>query len=271
MPSLKPVSAVDSDRALRLLADGDLTLTGRLVESSNNAMVGTVRLGDDEARCVYKPIRGERPLWDFPDGALARREVAAFLVAAAAGITVAPPTVLRDGPFGIGMAQLWIDDADQTRAVDVFPADAVADGWLPVLRAEDDEGRPLIVAHLDSPELAAMAVFDTVANNADRKASHLLALADGTVYGVDHGLTFHTDDKLRTVLWGWSGRPIPADLVAAMERLAAALGSGLAGDLAAYLTTAEIDALASRTAAVLANPTFREPPGDRPAIPWPPL
>jgi uncharacterized repeat protein (TIGR03843 family) len=256
---------------LAVLADGELTLDGRLVESSNNAMVGTARRGDEQVRCVYKPIRGERPLWDFPQGRLAEREVAAFLVARAAGWQVAPPTVLREGPFGIGMAQQWIEDAESDRAVTVFPADAVPATWLPVMQAVDADDRPLIVAHADTPPLAAIAVFDIVANNADRKGSHLLVDPAGALFGVDHGLTFHAEPKLRTILWGWAGRRIPAALVDDLHTLAERLSGTLAADLTSYLSVTEVEALRERVDALLAAPVFPQPPDDRTPIPWPPL
>lgn len=268
MLSASPSRTVD---LLTVLADGELALDGRLIESSNNAMVGSVRLGDEQIRCVYKPIRGERPLWDFPHGRLAEREVAAFLVACAAGWQVAPPTVLREGPFGTGMAQQWIEDAEPDRVATVFPADAVPEGWLPVMQAVDADDRPLVVAHADVPELAAIAVFDVVANNADRKASHLLVDPAGSLFGVDHGLTFHVEPKLRTILWGWAGRSVPETLVAGLRRLAERLGGPLAAELSSYLSAEEIAALAARVGALLARPVFPAPPGDRTPIPWPPL
>jgi len=264
-------SRVDTPSVEAILADGALTLDGRLIESSNNAMVGTVRLGDERLRCVYKPIRGERPLWDFPQGRLAEREVAAFQVAQAAGWRVAPPTVLREGPFGTGMVQLWIEHAQTDGVATVFPVGGVPDGWLPVMHAVGADDQPLVVAHADTPELAAVAAFDVVANNADRKASHLLVDPAGVLYGVDHGLTFHTEPKLRTILWGWAGRPLPDVVVAGLRALQERLRGPLAAALASYLSAAEIDALAARTDDLLADPVFPEPPEDRTPIPWPPL
>jgi uncharacterized repeat protein (TIGR03843 family) len=254
-----------------VLANGDLALDGRLVESSNNAMVGSVRLGDEQLRCVYKPIRGERPLWDFPNGRLAEREVAAYLVAQAAGWQVAPPTVLREGPFGTGMVQQWIENAQPEQVATIFPVGDVPGGWLPVMHAVDADDRPLVVAHAASPELAANAVFDNVANNADRKASHLLVDPAGSLFGVDHGLTFHTEPKLRTILWGWAGQAVPDTVAAGLKTLAERLRGPLAADLASYLSADEIGALSARTDALLARPVFPMPPDDRTPIPWPPL
>ncbi|MEO7125714.1 MAG: SCO1664 family protein [Nakamurella sp.] len=287
LPHGRDSATPDWSALLSALASGEVQLDGRLVESSNNAMVGAVHgdaSGDTHGaqyttqsivRCVYKPIRGERPLWDFPGGRLACREVAAFLVAQAAGWQVPPPTVLRDGPFGEGMVQRWIEGAEPDRVASVFPVDQLPDGWLPVLHAEDQDGQPLVVAHADLPELATIALFDIVVNNADRKASHLLVAPDGELFGVDHGLTFHTEPKLRTILWGWAGHPITPDLVDGLRRLSDQLGDQvdgpLAADLSSYLSIAEVSALADRVATLMERPVFPLPPADRPAIPWPPL
>ncbi len=154
-------------------------------------------------------MRGERPLWDFPDGTLAGREVAAFLISEAAGFDVVPPTVLRDGPFGPGMVQVWVDTDDERELVDVCAPAEAPHGWIGVLRARGERGRPAVLVHADTPALRRMAAFDVVVNNADRKGGHVLAGTDGHVYGVDHGLTLHVEDKLRTVLWGWVGQPLP--------------------------------------------------------------
>lgn len=263
-------TSADTGAVIATLQYGDLHLNGRLVDSSNNAMVGTVTMGGS-IPCVYKPIMGERPLWDFPQGALARREVAAFHVSEAAGWHCVPPAVFRDGPFGPGMVQQWIDDADEDQVAGVFEVDQLPAGWLPVFRAATEDGEPLVVAHANSRQLATIAVFDVVTNNADRKAPHLLARPDGPVLGVDHGLTFHIAPKLRTILWGWAGEPIPDDLMRGLERLKAGLGHELAAELSSYLATEEIDALTRRVRELLADPVFPLPPTDRPAIPWPPL
>lgn len=253
------------------LRGGELTLRARLATSSNNALLGDVRTDDGSVACVYKPVKGERPLWDFPDGTLARREVAAYLVSEAAGWRCVPPTVFRDGPFGPGMVQRWIDDADPDRVIDLFADGNVPDGWRAVFRGEDEAGRPLVVAHADTVELATVALFDVVTNNADRKGLHLLARPDGAVLGVDHGLTFHTEPKLRTVLWGWAGSPVPKVAAAGLGRLAAELAGPLAAELADYLDAVEIDALRSRVETLVRRPEFPLPPTDRTAIPWPPL
>lgn len=279
-----PVAASPDDAEIReVLRRGALRPDGLLVDSSNHALVGSVTLDGVTVRCVYKPVRGERPLWDFPDGTLAAREVAASLVARAAGWDCVPATVLRDGPFGRGMVQEWVAGADPDRVADLLPADEVPAAWLPVLAARDADGRRLAVAHADDPALAILAAFDLVVNNADRKASHILATADGRIRGVDHGLTFHAEPKLRTILWGWSGRPLPASAVDGIGRLARALGAAPRGDrhdsadrglpqaLAGLLSDVERTALSARLTRLLADPVFPPPPTDRTAIPWPPL
>lgn len=260
----------DRARVETLLADGELTLDGLLVDSSNHAMVGEVRRGDEAVRCVYKPLRGERPLWDFPRGELARREVAAYRLAALAGWDCVPPSVFRDGPAGPGMVQQWVTEAGADEVARIFTPDAVPEGWLPVFRAEDEAGRPLVVAHADALALQALAVFDAVVNNADRKASHLLTDTAGAVLGVDHGLTFHREPKLRTILWGWAGEPIPESIRRGLDNLAGDREALLAA-LADHLDADELDALTARIDALRRRPVFPLPPTDRHAIPWPPL
>ncbi|MGH3365787.1 MAG: SCO1664 family protein, partial [Nocardioidaceae bacterium] len=182
---------MDDSAWLRLLETGVLEITGRLLTASNATFVGQVGLDGQTASCVYKPIRGERSLWDFPDGTLAYRERAAYLVAAATGSPLVPPTVLRDGPFGRGMCQLWIDQDDDRAMVDLVPAGEVPAGWLHVLDAEDQHRRSVSLLHRDDTALQQMAVLDAVINNADRKGGHVIVNADGRVFGVDHGVTFH--------------------------------------------------------------------------------
>ncbi len=265
-----------------VLRRGELVPDGLLVDSSNRALVGSVTLDHITVRCVYKPIRGERPLWDFPDGTLAAREVAASLVAQTAGWDCVPATVFRNGPLGPGMVQEWIADAEPDRVADLLPAADVPDSWLPVLAARDESGRRLLVAHADEPALATLAAFDLAVNNADRKASHILATADGRIRGVDHGLTFHREPKLRTILWGWAGQPLPAGAVDGLRRLADAMdatdadpavspAAPLAKSLSALISDVEITALRTRIRRLLAEPVFPLPPTDRTAIPWPPL
>ncbi|MDG4766254.1 SCO1664 family protein [Solwaraspora sp. WMMD406] len=267
---LRPVG--DDTDALRLLRTGTVQVEGQLVDASNTTLRGVIAADGLTARCVYKPIRGERPLWDFPDGTLAGREVSAYLVARALDWPMVPPTVLRDGPFGPGACQLWIDEpAEVTPLVDFVPADQVPPDWLPIAAARDPAGTAYALAHADDPRLARMAVFDVVVNNADRKGGHVLVGSGDRLYGVDHGLCFHVEDKLRTVLWGFSGRPLPDGAEPALGRLRDALGGPLAERLAQLLTPAEIAALTVRTERLVTDGRFPAPPAERSAIPWPPV
>ena len=238
----------DGERAaLELLERGALEVEGRLVGASNATLYCTIKGGGAEAACVYKPVAGERPLWDFPTGTLAGREVAAYAVSRAAGWNIVPPTVMRDGPFGPGMVQLWIDlDPD----VDV----------IALSRRSDHTG------------LREMAVFDAVVNNADRKIGHLLPVADGHLYGCDHGVCFAEDYKLRTVLWQWRGKALPRRSVEVLRRLADDLVAGwLAGELSKHLTRTEVSAIKGRVDRLLKHRVHPYPPEDWPAIPWPPV
>ncbi|MGI5487469.1 SCO1664 family protein [Microtetraspora malaysiensis] len=240
------VAGLDDDTALRLLRDGTLDVAGRLVEATNMTLYCSVRLDELVAACVYKPVHGERPLWDFPDGTLAAREVAAYEVAAATGWRIVPPTVYRDGPFGAGMVQLWID-ADP--AVDL----------LALIR-----GR--------TPGLRRMTVFDAVVNNADRKGGHLLPLADGHIYGVDHGVCFSVEDKLRTVLWQWRGKPLSREAVSVLAHLEREIDRGRLGRrLRELLTQAEVEATWQRVRRLLDTGVHPYPSDDWPAVPWPPI
>jgi hypothetical protein len=242
----------DVGETLEILRDGEIQILGRLPGSTNHAMLGRVSriCPPPEAsvtlEAVYKPTAGERPLDDFPDGTLARREVAAFLVSEATGWGIVPPTVLRDGPFGPGAVQLWIDiDA----AVDVI-----------TMVVEDD------------PRLRRIAVFDAAVNNTDRKGGHLLPVGGGAhIHGVDHGVTFSTYPKLRTVLWGWRGEPFDAEELDGLRRIAEGLRGDLARELAPLLSRAEIAATRKRVDELLDTGRFPYPGGDWPAIPWPPF
>ncbi len=236
---------LDVTEALELLRTGTLEVEGRLVDASNTTLYCSLSRDGLTTACVYKPVRGERPLWDFPDGTLAAREAAAYLVSTALGWNVVPPTVLRDGPFGEGMVQLWID-GDETV----------------------DLGR---LVRADRPALRRMAVFDAVVNNADRKGGHLIPMPGGHVYGVDHGVSFHQQDKLRTVLWNWAGEPLPDDAVDALSELRALLEGALDAALAALLTRREVTAVRRRVDRLLSSRCYPEPSGDWPPVPWPPF
>ena len=263
-------AAIDAVTA-EVLTSGEITITGRLTDASNVTLLAEASADGLTVPCIYKPVRGERPLWDFPDGTLADRERAAYLVSQVAGWDCVPLTVLRSGPFGPGMVQRWIEDANPDEAVDLVSIEQVPAGWLPVLRALDEDGSPVALVHADRPALATLAGFDLVVNNADRKGSHVLPLPDGRVLGVDHGLCFHADDKLRTILWGWAGRPLPAAVVDGVAKLLTDLDGDLGGELATLLTRDEVDVLRERLEALADDPTFPRPPGHRTPIPWPPL
>ena len=248
------------------LVTDELTLTGRIRTASNATFVGTI--GDTAV--VYKPMRGEKPLWDFPDGFLAHREVAAHLVSEVLGWDIVPRTWLRDGPLGEGMVQLWQETDPEQDAVDLIGVEDIPEtGWKQVLEGQDDSGRIVALVHEDTPALRRMAVFDVVVNNADRKGAHVLALPDGRRHGVDHGLTFHAEHKLRTVLWGWIGDPLTADEIDGVGRVRSALSGSLGSTLAPLLTPDELEALDERCARLLASPVFPEPHGPMPAVPWP--
>ncbi|HEX3427261.1 MAG TPA: SCO1664 family protein [Candidatus Limnocylindrales bacterium] len=242
---------IDAASSLATLRDGDIEIAGRLLGSTNHAMFCRITRAcpPPEApvvlNAVYKPIAGERPLDDFPDETLSRREVAAFLVSEAIGWSIVPPTVLRDGPFGDGALQLWIDTDDT--------ADVVA----------------MVIG--DDPRLRRIAVFDAAINNTDRKGGHLLPVTGGHVYGVDHGVTFSTAPKLRTVLWGWRGQSLAPDELDGLARLGEALRGDLARDLAPLLSRGEIAATRRRVDSLLETRRFPLPRPDWPAIPWPPF
>jgi uncharacterized repeat protein (TIGR03843 family) len=255
--------------ALELVRRGRIEVTGRLVDASNATLFGTISRHGVQANCVYKPINGERPLWDFPDGTLAGREVATYLVSSAAGFDLVPPTVLRPGPFGPGMVQLWVDTDEDADLIDIVAAAEVPDGWKAVLHATDRYGDPAVLAHADHPRMRLMAAMDVVVNNADRKGGHVLHTTTDAVYGVDHGICMHAENKLRTVLWGWLGEPLPPEAVEALRKLRVGLDGEVAEQLSEHLTRREVSALITRTDLLLAAGAYPEPSGEWPAIPWP--
>jgi uncharacterized repeat protein (TIGR03843 family) len=223
---------------------------GELPEVANESDPLPVRpLADGDLLAVWKPTRGERPLFDFPIGSLTRREVAAYVVSEALGWAIVPPTLLREGPFGEGSLQQWID--------------------------ADPEADVIAMVNGDDPRLRRVAVFDAILNNTDRKAGHLLPLTDGHLHAVDHGVTFSVEPKLRTVLWAWEGDPFDADELAGLARVAKALGSvaapgALAVALRQLLAAPEVDATRARVDDLLATRRFPSPNPEWPAIPWPP-
>jgi uncharacterized repeat protein (TIGR03843 family) len=247
------------------LRDAALEVTGRFPDASNLTVLARTAGG---LPCVYKPISGERPLWDFPSGTLAGREVAMAALAEALGWGGVPETVLRaDGPLGPGSCQRYIEPAgDPVVQLVAEPQD----GWLLVARGQDEDGRSVALVHRDGADLRRMALLDAVANNADRKGSHLLTDPAGAVWGIDHGLTFHGEDKLRTVLWGFAGQPIAAAERRPLERLAERWDV-VAELLAPYLGQVEIDAARNRLAVLLAAGHYPAPEPGWPRLPWPPL
>ncbi len=242
---------LDDEAALEVLRDGRLDILGRLVDASNVTLYGTVTRECPDpalnvvATCVYKPIRGERPLADFPDGTLAFREVAAYAVSARSGWRVVPPTVLRDGPYGTGMVQYWID---------VDP--------------EIDVGG---LIRVDDPRLRRIAVLDAVLNNADRKGGHLLPVRGGHIHAVDHGVCFATTPKLRTILWAWRGTAFDPSELATLEELRTAMDGSLGQELRRLLTSGEVAATRRRVDRLLSTRRFPHPDPNWPAVPWPPF
>jgi uncharacterized repeat protein (TIGR03843 family) len=271
-----PSTPEEVAHVLDVLTFGEIEVEGQLVDASNVALLGRLELDDIQTRVIYKPVRGERSLWDFPDGTLAEREAAAFVVSAVGGWNLVPPTVLRDGPWGTGSVQLWVDavDGSTESLVDIVPPKELAPGWLPVLQAELADGTDVVVAHADRPELAAAAVFDVVINNADRKGSHLVLDESGSLWGFDHGVSCHVEPKLRTVLWGWAGQSLPEDELTRLGALSGWLSkptTPVSEALSALLSPAEVDAIGRRIAGLLATRCFPGPNSRGPAIPWPPV
>lgn len=267
----------DDSSDIEVLERGELTVIGRIRSASNATFLCESHLLDRQVHCVYKPVAGEAPLWDFPDGTLAGRERGAYLVSAALGWNLVPHTIIRDGPAGPGMVQRWVDqpgdevgdDPDTgPDLVDLLPAGQVPPGFLPILQAYDYAGDEVTLVHADDPRLFRLAVFDVLINNADRKGGHVLSGVDGGVYGVDHGVTLHVEDKLRTVLWGWAGKPIDDDTLADIATLREGFHAGLADELCGHITEREIAALHARIVAMLDNPVMPTPDRHRP-IPWP--
>ena len=234
---------MDTDDNLMILTKGELHVTGRLVDASNATLYATATLEDRELVCIYKPIAGERPLWDFADGCLAHREYAAYLVSDYLGFDLVPLTILRDGPYGLGMVQQWVDIDENIDLAKFFAT--------------------------DHPRLRSMALFDAIINNTDRKIGHLLPLDEKTLFGCDHGVTFHTDDKLRTVLWQWADEPFTPEEIALLEKAQISLAGELGQLLSPLLTVQEIQETTRRVAELLSSGTFPLPNPDWPAVPWP--
>ena len=229
------------DDKFELLSSGELTVTGRLVDASNATLYATVTRGDQSMTCIYKPIAGERPLWDFPDGALAYREYAAYLLSNILGFNLVPLTILRDGPYGSGMVQEWIDIDESIDLGSYFSS--------------------------DNSKLRSMALFDAIINNTDRKIGHLLPTPTGELFGCDHGVTFHSENKLRTVLWQWAGDPLTQSEIEILQRAKNSINKEI--DLSPYLTVSELSALSMRIDSLISDGAMPTPNPDWPAVPWP--
>ena len=227
----------------KILKEGDLVVTGRLIDASNATLLAECTFDDQLIKCIYKPIAGERPLWDFPDGNLAQREFAAYLISEYLQMHIVPLTILRDGPFGQGMVQEWIDIDAEVDLAEFF--------------SQDD------------PQLRKMALFDAVINNTDRKIGHLLPHPEGKLYGCDHGVTFHHEYKLRTVLWQWAGSDLSKEELISLESLQGILESDESALLQSQITPIEVVALQSRIQELIKMRCFPLPSTEWPAIPWP--
>lgn len=230
-----------------LLADGEMELDSLVPWGSNYTFLVAIRKGKDECRAIYKPCKGERPLWDFPTGSLANREYAAYQVSAALGWPNIPPTVLRDGPHGMGAVQLFIEFVDGQHF--------------------------FTLRHAHRDEMKRIAAFDAVINNTDRKGGHVLLGEDDKLWCIDHGVAFHEYPKLRTVIWDFTEMPIPPDILADLRELEPQLtrGNALADSLGQLLSAREIKALRKRLADLIARGVYPQPPEDWPAVPWPPV
>lgn len=238
---------LSDDRAelIAALRYGDLKVTGRLVDASNATLFSEVTVGDKVFNCIYKPVTGERPLWDFPDGTLASREYAAFLISEATKLFCVPPTLLREGPFGFGMVQLWIDIDESIDLVDLY--------------------------RQDLPGLRSLALFDVIINNTDRKIGHLLPTSSGQILGCDHGVTFHSENKLRTVLWQWEALPLNQSEISLLVELSTSLEADLGEMLHELITEIELSALKIRVDQLIKERKFPSPSPNWPAVPWPPF
>jgi uncharacterized repeat protein (TIGR03843 family) len=227
--------------AADLILNGELTVVGRLVDASNATLLAQVVGTDPIIEVIYKPVAGERPLWDFPDGNLAFREYSAYLLSDLAKFNIVPYTVLREGPFGFGMVQEWIHIDDSVDVVEFGQS--------------------------DDAQLRKLALFDAIINNTDRKFGHLLVDINGALNGCDHGVSFHSEDKLRTVLWQFANEKFSTNEIALLNNV-----KGLDLDLfKEYLTPDEIGALSRRIEQLVTNGIFPEPSQSWPAVPWPPV
>ena len=230
--------------SIRILTSGELEVVGRIRDASNASLFARSHLEGAEVHCIYKPIMGERPLWDFADGNLASREVAAYKISEWGNWHLIPPTILRDGPFGLGAVQLWID-IDQAVDLETY-------------------------FRTDDAQLRNLALLDAVLNNTDRKIGHLLVDKSGQLYACDHGVTLHSENKLRTVLWQFAGKSVNQDELNQLQRLKGSIEEKLT-ELQELITSSEISALFARSEKIENEKLFPFPSEDWPAIPWPPF
>ena len=222
----------------KIFETGELEIIGRLVDASNASLLCKL---PNELKVIYKPIAGERPLWDFPDGNLASREVAAFYISEVGEFDVVPKTVLREGPFGIGAIQQWIETSEA--------ADVIA------------------MAQSDNPQIRNLALFDIVINNADRKFGHILIAPDEQIFGCDHGVSLHEENKLRTVIWQFAEQKLTSEEIAKLKDLISKIDLN---HLAKFLSAEEIAAFLQRVQGLIEDGRFSSPNPNWPAVPWPP-
>ena len=247
----------------------ELEITGRLLTASNATFLTRLQGDGLDLQCVYKPTQGERPLWDFPINTLGRREVAAFEVSRAAGFDCVPVTVFVEGPLGPGSLQVWVESEDDAvaRLVDLVPSRKVPKrGWFRCVVGLDADDAAVAVIHRDDPALRRLAVFDVLVNNADRKGGHILS-SEGHLFGIDHGVTFNVEHKLRTLLWGWGGSELDDDERELVRRTRDEAPAVLVG----LLDDEEVDALTRRADLLLSRGRLPRPRGQWPSIPWPPF
>ncbi|MFZ8909684.1 MAG: SCO1664 family protein [Candidatus Nanopelagicales bacterium] len=248
---------------------GELDIEGRLWDSSNSAMRVTCVSGGVTTMAVYKPQRGERPLWDFPTGTLGRREVATAAIDAALGWGLVPVTVWREeAPLGPGSLQAWVDVDTRSAPVDVIDSELAVPPWIVVAEGEGARGDHVCLVHEDTEALRRISLLDAIVNNADRKGGHVLRSTAGAVVGIDHGLTFHIEPKLRTVLWGWAGQAVDAAALEDLRRLRDAWVD-VEGTLGSLLSHAEIDSAYTRLESLIEAGEFPSPDGAWPSLPWP--
>ncbi|MBZ0307055.1 MAG: SCO1664 family protein [Anaerolineae bacterium] len=245
MTNENPAAPID---ILTLLKKGEMSLAqGRLRWSSNHTFLVEICMGETRTKAIYKPRRGERPLWDFPDGTLCNREVAAYLVSEAIGWQIVPPTVMREGFYGAGSVQLFVE--------------------------HDPEITYFNLGDYFIPQIQRFAAFDVIVNNADRKGGHCLLDKNLKIWGIDHGICFHTAPKLRTVIWDFAGQPLPDDLKARIQQFQQTICDSkneLMQQLASLLSPQEANALMNRTQRLLHLSKFPQP-GNGPSYPWPPV